>query len=183
MHYFRGSMTQVKGTWKVQRFGSMGEKTGWTYISITAEEVQLLYPGNKQSFRVKGVLNGVAIHQQALMPMGEGAFILPLNADLRKQLGVRLGYTVQGSLEKDATPVALSTDLLACLADEPEALAFFKSLTPGHQRYFSGWIDGAKTDATKARRIALTVQATARKMGYSEMIREEQARRKQQKEL
>ncbi len=160
-----------------------GGKTGWTFIAVSSEEAGKLFPGNKQSFRVKGHLNEVAIQQQALLPMGEGNFILPLKAALRKQLGVRLGYTISGSLERDTSEVALSLGLLECLAEEPAALAFFQTLTAGHQRYFSGWIESAKTDATKAKRIALTVQAAARKMGYPEMIREEQARRKEQKDL
>jgi len=174
-------MAFVKGKWLVQRFGDMGEKTGWTYISITAEEAEQLYSGNKKSFRVKGELNGLSLKQQALFPMGDGVFIMALSASLRKQMGVRLGYTVEGYLERDSSVLTISTDLMECLEDVPEALDYFNSLPPGHQRYFSQWIESAKTAETKAKRIALTIQATSSKMGYSEMIREEQARRKKEK--
>ncbi|MBN8785519.1 MAG: YdeI/OmpD-associated family protein, partial [Terrimonas sp.] len=39
------------------------------------------------------------------------------------------------------------------------------------QNYFSKWIESAKTEATRAKRIAMTVSATAKKWGYPEMIR------------
>ncbi|MBP6687980.1 MAG: YdeI/OmpD-associated family protein, partial [Lacibacter sp.] len=65
-----------------------------------------------------------------------------------------------------------------CLNDEPTALQYFNSLAGGHQRYFSKWIDSAKTEPTKAKRIAMAVNALARKMGYTEMLREEIAKNK-----
>jgi uncharacterized protein YdeI (YjbR/CyaY-like superfamily) len=58
-----------------------------------------------------------------------------------------------------------------CMADEPVALQFFKTLPGSHQKYFSKWIDSAKTVETKARRIAWAVTALAKKQGYGEMLR------------
>ena len=71
---------------KVEQFGAMGEKTGWTYIHIPAPLAQELFPGNKKSFRVKGKLDHWAFEQLALIPMGEGDFILALNTQIRKQI-------------------------------------------------------------------------------------------------
>jgi uncharacterized protein YdeI (YjbR/CyaY-like superfamily) len=62
---------------------------------------------------------------------------------------------------------------MQCLSDEPKAASYFNSLPGSHQRYYSKWIQGAKTEATKAKRIALTINACARHMSYGEMIREE----------
>jgi uncharacterized protein YdeI (YjbR/CyaY-like superfamily) len=62
--------------------------------------------------------------------------------------------------------------LIACLEDEPTAMRFFQKLPGSHQRYFSKWIDSAKGEGTKAKRIALSVNALARGKGYAEMIRE-----------
>jgi hypothetical protein len=43
---------------------------------------------------------------------------------------------------------------------------------PGsHRNYFSKWIDSAKTDATKTKRIAMAVNALSKKWGYPEMMR------------
>ena len=57
------------------------------------------------------------------------------------------------------------------LNDEPGAFEFFKTLPGSHQRYFSKWIDSAKTEPTKAKRIAQTVNALAKNLGYAEMLR------------
>lgn len=38
----------------ILKFGTKGEKTGWTYIEIPADIAKKLKPGFKQSFRVKG---------------------------------------------------------------------------------------------------------------------------------
>ena len=60
---------------------------------------------------------------------------------------------------------------MVCLNDEPEALDFFKNLAPSHQRYFSNWIESAKTEATETKRIALTVTTMIMKKSFSEMMR------------
>jgi uncharacterized protein YdeI (YjbR/CyaY-like superfamily) len=59
---------------------------------------------------------------------------------------------------------------MECLADEPEAAAFFNSLPGSHQQYFSRWIESAKTDATKTKRIAMAINAFSKKLGYSQMM-------------
>jgi uncharacterized protein YdeI (YjbR/CyaY-like superfamily) len=103
--------------------------------------------------------------------MGGGDFILPLNAATRKQIGKGKGAILKVTLEVDTSPVILSPELMQCLEDEPAALAYFQKLPGSHQKYYSRWIDSAKTDATKAKRIAQTVTACARGQHYGEMMR------------
>lgn len=105
------------------------------------------------------------------MPMGNGSFILPVNAGMRKGTGKRKGAKLKVQLQAETTIKALDGELMDCLADEPKALSFFKSLTPGHQRYFSNWIESAKTEQTRAKRIAQSITALEKGMGYGEMIR------------
>lgn len=155
----------------ILRFGQMGDKTGWTYILIPAEQAAQLFPGNKRTFRVKGKLDQMLVKQQALLPMGDGNFILPLNAGMRKKLKKQKGAHLHAELEKDTTPIPLNNELINCLEDEPDALRYFQSLQPSHKQYFSKWIEAAKTDSTKANRIALTVNACLHHISFSEMIR------------
>ena len=70
----------VEFTTIILQFAEQGEKTGWTYIEIPADIAQQLSPGNKKSFRVRGMLDGFAVAGMALMPMGEGNFIMALKA-------------------------------------------------------------------------------------------------------
>jgi len=155
----------------IQQFQEMGEKTGWSYIRIPAALAQQLKPNNKKSFRVKGKLDDHAISGVALLPMGEGDFIMALKADIRKKLRKQKGDKLAVQLEVDTKKIEPPKDLLDCLADEPKALEYFKSLPKSHQNYFGNWIKSAKTATTRANRIARVVTAMAKKQDYGQMLR------------
>jgi hypothetical protein len=155
----------------IQQFQEMGEKTGWSYIRIPAALAQQLKPDNKKSFRVKGKLDDHAISGVALLPMGEGDFIMALKADIRKKLRKQKGDKLAVGLEVDTKKIEPPKELLDCLADEPKALEYFKSLPKSHQNYFGNWIKSAKTAPTRASRIAQVVDAMLKKWDYGEMIR------------
>lgn len=160
----------------IHKFAKQGEKTGWTYIEISASQAKRLKPGTKVSFRVKGSLDAFKIKQIALIPMGEGNFIMPLNAALRKGIGKKLGDQLKVSLEADESEFAMSKDFMDCLRDDPVAYDFFETLAGSHQKYFSKWIDSAKTSATKTKRIVMAVMALSKKQGYPEMMRANKGR-------
>jgi bifunctional DNA-binding transcriptional regulator/antitoxin component of YhaV-PrlF toxin-antitoxin module len=154
------------------KFDKKGEKTGWTFIEISASQAKKL-KDSKVSFRVKGTLDSHKISQVALVPMGEGTFILAVNGVMRKALGKKAGDKVKVTLEADESKIILSHDMMACLKDEPAALAAFKKLPGSHQKYFSRWIESAKTANTKTKRIVMTVEALAKKMDFGAMLRAE----------
>ena len=160
----------IKFTTTILRFDEQGEKTGWTYFVIPAYLAQQLSSG-KKSFRVKGKLDSHAIKQVALIPMGEGDFIMPLNAAMRKSIGKRKGAQLNVQLVLDESAFQFNQDMIACLEDEPKAMENFKKLSGSEQKYFSKWIDGAKTDATKAKRIMQTLTAMLNGFHYGQMIR------------
>jgi Domain of unknown function (DUF1905)/Bacteriocin-protection, YdeI or OmpD-Associated len=164
-------MKPVQFTTTIHKFEKQGEKTGWTYIEIPADIAQKIKPGNKKSFRVKGKLDNYKISHVALLPMGSGAFIMALNAIMRKGIGKKYGAMLEVQLEEDKNEFLFNKDFMECLADEPTATEFFKTLAGSHQRYFSKWIDEAKTEPTKTKRIAWAVTALSKKQGYTEMIR------------
>jgi hypothetical protein len=174
--FFQLSFTVIQFTARIQKFGKQGEKTGWTYIEISATQAAKLKPGSKVSFRVKGSLDQHPIRQVALIPMGEGGFILPINAAMRKAIGKKEGTTLDVSLQVDERPVELSADLMACLRDEPGLMKAFEQLPGSHQKYYSRWIESAKTAGTKAKRIAATLEALAKKQRFAEAIRANKSR-------
>jgi len=169
----------IRLTATMKKFERQGEKTGWTYIEIPADLAQKLKPGNKKEFKVKGKLDKYGIQRVSLLPMGGGGFIMPINATMRKAIGKRHGAIVQVQLMEDNSEFVFNKDLMECLTDEPVARQFFETLTGSHQRYFSKWIDSAKTEQTKARRIAQAVNALAKRQGYPEMLRSLQQQREQ----
>src|SRR5205814_2163145 len=99
------------------------------------------------------------------------AFIMPVNAAMRKGIGKGRGEKIKVEIEADNRALALNKEFLTCLADEPAAMQFFKTLPKSQQLYFSKWIDGTKTDGTKAKRIGQAVNGLARKLNYPMMIR------------
>ena len=165
----------VKFTAVIKKFAEQGEKTGWTYIDIPADIAQQLFPGNKKSFRVKGKLDDLAIKNIAMIPMGKGNFIISLNADLRKGIHKRAGAMLNVQLALDKIPYQLNKEFTECLADEPKAQEFFNTLAGSHQRYFSKWIESAKTEPTRVKRISQAVTALAKKFGFPEMLRSQKS--------
>ena len=155
----------------IKRFDKQGEKTGWTYILITSKQAEMLNPGVKTSYRVKGRLDYYAIEKIAIMPMGDGSFIMPLNASIRKGIKKQKDAEIEVYIELDAEPIRLDAEFVECLRDEPNAIQFFQQLTKGHQNYFSKWIESAKTEPTKAKRIAMAVNALSKGWGFPEMLR------------
>ncbi len=170
----------IKFTTTISKFGDKGEKTGWSYILIPADVAAQLQPGNKKGFRSKGKIDAHKFSGKSLIPMGKGEFILTVDADIRKAIGKRAGAMVQLEIAFDPSVYDLDAEFTACLNDEPEAAAFFKTLTKSHQNYFSKWIESARTDATKANRIAQSINAFIKKQGFPEMLRERKALKNQQ---
>ena len=164
----------VKFTCTILKFDKQGEKTGWTYIEVPADLAQQLKPGSKLGFRVKGKLDNYKITQVALLPMGGGNFIMPVNQEMRKAIHKRHGAMLDVQLALDESDFIFNKDFMDCLDDEPAAKKFFNTLPGAHQRYFSKWIDSAKTEPTKIKRITMAVNALAKKWGYPEMLRASQ---------
>jgi hypothetical protein len=162
----------VSFTTTILQFAQQAEKTGWTYIEIPADIAQKIKPDNRKSFRVKGKLDNFPIKSVAVMPMGGGRFILAVNAEMRKAIGKRKGAMVKVQLQEDKATIPVNAELLECLKDDPEAEAYFNSLSNSHKSYFSKWIDSAKTEATRTNRLAKTMIALGKKWDYGRMIRE-----------
>jgi hypothetical protein len=163
----------VKFSADIRKYGSNGEKTGWTYVQIPARIAERLHPGEKRSFRIKGRLDKLAIKALALIPIGGGDFVLPLNMEMRKALGKGQGdkLTLEIALDGNPDPVPMPDDLLQCLEDEPRAIKAFMALPGSHRKYYIKWINSAKTEPTRVKRIAATVTAMERGMSYAELLR------------
>ncbi|MFT4063055.1 MAG: YdeI/OmpD-associated family protein [Edaphocola sp.] len=161
----------------LHQFEEHGDKTGWTYIEIPPDIVQQVFPGNKKSFRVKGKLDNYPLETVAVQPLGNGNFILAVNAAMRKAIGKRSGAAVTLSMERDERKLAIAPELMACLQEDAEALQYFDTLAPSHQRYFSNWVADAKTGPTQTKRIAICLSALSRQLDFGTMIREQKAKK------
>ena len=161
----------VQFTTIIRKFNEQGEKTGWTHIIIPADIARQLMPGNKKSFRVKGKLDDFSISGIALMPMGGGEFVMPLNATIRKGIHKKEGAMLIAKLEVDKKEIKPPAEFVECLKDEPVAEEHYFSLAKSHQLYFTRWINSAKTEPTKTKRIAQAVNALSKKFDFGMMLR------------
>ena len=158
---------------EIERFAEKGEKTGWSYIFLPATLAQLLKNNCKKSFRVKGKIDQVKVEGLATVPMGEGDFIIALKASLRKQLKKEAGAVVQVQLEEDQEfEILMPEDLELCLLDEPQLLQNFLKLPKSHQNWFINWLNSAKTEPTRTKRMVKIVSAMDRGLEFGEMMRE-----------
>lgn len=155
----------------LHKYKANADKTGWTYIEIPTELAQQLKPGNKKTFRVKGTIDNFKIEGVSLLPAGDGNFLMAVNAALRKGIAKKHGAIVKLELSVDEKAYQLNKDFIACLQDDPTAKTFFETLAPSHKNYFSKWIDDAKTESTKTRRIAQSIFGLTNKMDFGQMIR------------
>ncbi|HZG26160.1 MAG TPA: YdeI/OmpD-associated family protein [Chitinophagaceae bacterium] len=161
----------IQFTTTILQFEEHGDKTGWTYIEVPADIAQELLPGNKKAFRVKGRLDSYMLPTISLLPIGGGSFMMPLNAVIRKNIHKKKGAMLQVQLEVDLTPQTTPPWMAECLEDDPQAHENFYKLAKSHQNYFIKWIESAKTDATRTKRLAQAVNALANGLDFGAMIR------------
>ncbi|HUX87790.1 MAG TPA: YdeI/OmpD-associated family protein [Chloroflexota bacterium] len=126
-----------------------------TGIRVPDEVVAALGAGKRPPVRV--TINGCS-YRSTVAVMG-GAFMIALNADNRAVAGVAGGDTVDVDLEVDTAPreVSVPADLDAALNGDPEARRFFDGLSYSNKLRHVLAIEAAKTDDTRQRRIAKSV--------------------------
>lgn len=155
----------------IQKFAAKGEKTGWTYVDIPIDILIKLKRKDKKAFRIKGLMDDVKLEQISTYPMGEGEYIIAINADLRKKIKKKEGAQIKIKFELDEGDPLISKELMDCLKEDQTALKQFQAQLLSHQNYFHRYIESAKTAATKADRIVNTINAMHKKQNYGEMIR------------
>ncbi len=97
---------------------------------------------------------------------------MALNAEIRKKSKKRKGAMLLEKVEEDTEyEVYVQNELLEHFMDDPQAKDFFNSLAKSHRDYFIKWIEIAKTESAKIRRLLQTIEALSNRMGYGGMIR------------
>jgi hypothetical protein len=162
-------MPSFKAT--IQKYSSKGEKTGWTFVDIPSDIIPRLKLKNKKEFRIKGIIDDVKFERMAVYPVGEGNYIIALNAEIRKKLGKKEGAMISIKFELDQAEALKSKELLDCLAEDKLAKKQFESLLLSHQNYFHRYVWTAKGQATRAGRIVNVINAMYKKQDFGEMIR------------
>ena len=122
-------------------------------VVLSEEQVAVVGEGAKR-FPVVATVNGHTWRTTVTRMRGE--FLLGLNREVREQARVEAGDTVDVELELDTAPreVEVPQALAAALALDAEADANFARLAYTHRKEYARWIDEAKRDETRERRVA-----------------------------
>jgi hypothetical protein len=128
-----------------------------TGIQVPDEVVASLGSGKRPAVRV--TVNGYS-YRSTVASMG-GVFMVSLSAEHRAGAGVGGGDEVEVDLELDSAPreVTVPPELVAALDAEPAARATFDGLSYSNKSWHVLQVTGAKTEETRQRRIARSVEA------------------------
>ncbi len=147
-----------KGKKIIDRFAGKG---GWTYIELP--EIKQPINGKFGMLRVKGKVDQCDIYSIHLMPKGNGVLMLPLNLYIRKQIKKKKGDEVLVVLYKDHDEMPIPNEFMECLEAEPEALAYFTTLSGSIKRNVIQYIYQATKEETRAKRIVMFMNRLIRK--------------------
>lgn len=140
------------------KFRATIEQSGKTAtgIRVPPEVVEGLGAGKRPAVTV--TFRGYT-YRSTVATMG-GVFMLPVSAEVRAASGVSAGDEVEVDVELDTAPreLAVPADLQRALDAAPSARVSFESLSYSNRRRLVMAIDAAKTDETRQRRIAKTVE-------------------------
>jgi hypothetical protein len=148
----------------MQRFRATLEPVphGGCFVAVPAEVAEAA--GLKYGDRVRGTVNG-ARYRSSLMKYS-GVFHMGVHKATRAEAGASKGDAVAVTIERDPDPLPndrVPAELARALRRNKAAAAAFKALAPSHKREYVGFVTEAKRPETRARRIAQTIDALAKR--------------------
>jgi hypothetical protein len=134
---------------------------GGAWVEVPADAVRQL--GTRARVPVRASFDG-APYRGSVVPMG-GTHVLGVTKAIRQRIDKSVGDTVHVTLERDEAPreVELPADLTEALAADPQAKAFFGTLSFTHRREYVEWIVEAKRPETRERRVREALEMLSRR--------------------
>lgn len=128
-----------------------------TGIRVPDEVVQALGQGKRPPVTV--TINGYR-YRNTIAVMG-GEYMVGVSAEHRAGAGVAGGDVIDVDIELDTEPrvVTVPPDFAAALDAEPDARRTFDGLSNSNKGWHVLQVEGAKTDETRQRRIAKSIDA------------------------
>jgi hypothetical protein len=125
---------------------------------VLSDEQVAAVGGGRGAFPVRVSVNGVTLPLRLARMGGEN--LIGLARAAREQAGVSIGSAYQVEIVADvgARSVEVPEDLAVALADDVKARAAFEARADSHRKEFVRWVSEAKRDATRAQRVAKTVE-------------------------
>src|SRR4051794_40310160 len=125
----------------------------WTFLTLPKEASAKLPSRGMTS--VEGTFNGLA-YRGTLEPDGQGGHWLKVDRELREAAGAEPGDVVSleiAPVTEEPEPRGPADLWNALAAADPEARAVWSDITPVARRDWVQWIESAKREATRLKRI------------------------------
>jgi hypothetical protein len=125
-------------------------------VVLDDEQVAQLGEGAKR-FPVVATVNGYS-WRTSVARMG-GEYLVGLNREVRQGAGAEAGDQVEVVLELDTAPreVDVPPALARALAADPKAQEAYDRMSFTHRKEYAGWVEEAKRDETRQRRVEQAV--------------------------
>src|SRR5919197_3616243 len=139
-----------------QRFEATLEQHGSGTVVVVPFDLKEAFGSRRPP--LLATVNGYAF-RTTLFTMG-GRALLGLNREVRGAAGVEAGQEVSVELERDDEPrtVEVPRDLAAALEADPAVRETFDGLSSMYRKEYVRWIEDAKRDETRTRRIAKSIE-------------------------
>jgi hypothetical protein len=126
-------------------------------LVLTDEQVAVVGEGAER-FPVKATINGHTLHLSVARMRGE--FLLGFSKANREAADLQAGNKVTLELELDSAPreVDVPPALAAALAADPKSQRAFDKLAFTHRKEFARWIEEAKREDTRERRVIKAIE-------------------------
>jgi hypothetical protein len=141
------------------RFHTTILQTGKTAAGIQVPEEIVTALGSGKRPKVSVTINGYT-YRSSIAPMN-GVYMVGVSSDVREAAGVAGGEDVDVDIELDTAPrvIIVPDDFAAALAAAPAARTKFESLSYSNKSWHVLQIEGAKSEETRQRRIAKSIEA------------------------
>ncbi|AEV83573.1 2-isopropylmalate synthase [Actinoplanes sp. SE50] len=134
------------------------EKRGPAGAFLLSDEQVAAVGDGRKAFPVRLTVNGVTLPLRLARMGGEN--MIGLAKAARAQAGVEIGTAYEVTVAADAgeRTVEVPAELAAALAADGAAQTAYDRLAFSHRKEFARWIGEAKREATRAQRVAETVE-------------------------
>ena len=129
----------------------------WTYLDIPVEVSKEF--AAKGQVKVKGSINGHPYRTSA-RPHGDGRHYIVVNKSIRDAIGVSTGDVVRVVMDLDTAPrtVEIPLDFMRAMESDRKYSKLFQELSYSRQKEFVDWLESAKKEETRKRRIAQSLE-------------------------
>ena len=138
----------------------MGPGGAWTCLRVPFDVEEVF--GSKARTAVEGSINGFRF-RSSVFPTGEGEHFMMVNKTMQKGANVNAGDRVSVTLRKDTAPRVIETpqDLENAFAGDAQASEGYERLPYSYKKEYVDWIESAKREETRARRIGKALDMLA----------------------